>query len=59
MIIKLVLGFTNYLLSNANSVFDSTHLTVNQDMTQPFCRYFIATSYNTYLVEQQVFLNIF
>lgn len=55
MIIKLVLGFTNYLLSNANSVFDSTHLTVNQDMTQPFCRYFIATSYNTYLVEQQVF----
>lgn len=48
-------GFTKYLLSNANSVFDPMHKTVFQNMDQPFNKYFIATSYNTYLVEDQVY----
>ncbi|KAI1731874.1 phosphatidylinositol-specific phospholipase c, X domain-containing protein [Ditylenchus destructor] len=47
-------GFTNYLLSDSNSVFDPTHLRVFHDMDQPFHRYFIASSYNTYLVEDQL-----
>lgn len=47
-------GFSNYLLSQANSVFDSTHLNVCQDMGRHFSHYFIATSFNTYLVEDQL-----
>uniref|UniRef100_A0A915ECC4 Phosphoinositide phospholipase C n=1 Tax=Ditylenchus dipsaci TaxID=166011 RepID=A0A915ECC4_9BILA len=47
-------GFTNYLLSDSNSIFESAHQKVHQDMDQPMSRYFIATSYNTYLVEDQL-----
>lgn len=48
------LGFTNYLLSEESYLFDITHKTVCQEMNQPFSNYFIATSHNTYLVEDQL-----
>lgn len=35
-------------------MFDPAHQIVCQNMDQPFNHYFIATSYNTYLVEDQV-----
>jgi hypothetical protein len=47
-------GFSNYLLSQTNSPFDPAHLNVCQDMCRPFSHYFIATSFNTYLVEDQL-----
>ncbi|KAL3095460.1 hypothetical protein niasHS_007559 [Heterodera schachtii] len=47
-------GFTNFLLSHSNSVFDVAQMTVCQDMSRPFSHYFISTSFNTYLVEDQL-----
>ncbi|XP_076818482.1 inactive phospholipase C-like protein 1 isoform X1 [Clavelina lepadiformis] len=47
-------GFTKYLMSDNCSVFDPKHLKVCQDMTQPLSHYFIASSHNTYLMEDQV-----
>ncbi|VDN22470.1 unnamed protein product [Gongylonema pulchrum] len=47
-------GFTNYLLSEEGYLFDIMHKRVCQEMNQPFSNYFIATSYNTYLVEDQL-----
>jgi hypothetical protein len=44
-------GFTNYLISN--TAFDPAHNSICQDMDRPFTDYYIATSYNTYLVEDQ------
>ncbi|CAD5219079.1 unnamed protein product [Bursaphelenchus xylophilus] len=46
-------GFTNYLLSRAGLVFDPQHFQVCHDMSRPLNEYFIAASYNTYLVEDQ------
>ncbi|XP_022097790.1 inactive phospholipase C-like protein 2 isoform X2 [Acanthaster planci] len=47
-------GFTNYLLSEDCDIFDSQHRHVCQDMTQPLSHYFIASSHNTYLTEDQL-----
>uniref|UniRef100_A0A0R3S729 Phosphoinositide phospholipase C n=1 Tax=Elaeophora elaphi TaxID=1147741 RepID=A0A0R3S729_9BILA len=47
-------GFTNYLHSDENFLFDSTHQDVCQKMSQPFSNYFIATSFNTSLVGDQL-----
>ncbi|VDN08285.1 unnamed protein product [Thelazia callipaeda] len=41
-------GFTNYLNSEENYLFDMTHRKVCQEMNQPFNNYFIATSLNAY-----------
>ncbi|CAD5213613.1 unnamed protein product [Bursaphelenchus okinawaensis] len=46
-------GFTCYLLSRAGLVFDPQHFQVCHDMSRPFNEYYIAASYNTYLVEDQ------
>ncbi|KAI6241512.1 Phospholipase C and C2 calcium-dependent membrane targeting domain containing protein [Aphelenchoides fujianensis] len=46
-------GFTSYLLSKSGLVFDPSHYAVCHDMDRPFNEYFIAASYNTYLVEDQ------
>lgn len=46
-------GFTNYLHSKINNIFDPAHYSICQEMDRPFSEYFIATSYNTYLVEDQ------
>uniref|UniRef100_A0A915LLQ5 Phosphoinositide phospholipase C n=1 Tax=Meloidogyne javanica TaxID=6303 RepID=A0A915LLQ5_MELJA len=52
--IMTVDGFSNFLHSQKNSVFDPLHLNVCQNMEKPFSNYFISTSFNTYLVEDQL-----
>ncbi|KAL4224626.1 Inactive phospholipase C-like protein 2 [Mactra antiquata] len=47
-------GFTYYLLSVECDIFDPEHDTVCQDMTQPLSHYFVASSHNTYLLEDQL-----
>ncbi|CAH1787304.1 unnamed protein product, partial [Owenia fusiformis] len=47
-------AFTSYLLSNECDIFDPIHRSVTQDMTQPLSHYFIASSHNTYLMEDQL-----
>ncbi|XP_067825229.1 1-phosphatidylinositol 4,5-bisphosphate phosphodiesterase delta-3-like [Heptranchias perlo] len=47
-------GFMMYLLSSEGDVFNSNHDQVYQDMTQPLSHYFISTSHNTYLMEDQL-----
>ncbi|XP_060704612.1 1-phosphatidylinositol 4,5-bisphosphate phosphodiesterase delta-3-like isoform X2 [Hemiscyllium ocellatum] len=47
-------GFMMYLLSPDGDVFNSDHDKVYQDMTQPLSHYFISTSHNTYLMEDQL-----
>lgn len=40
--------------SPAGDIFNPEHYNVNQDMTQPLCNYFIASSHNTYLMGDQL-----
>lgn len=47
-------GFTMYMLSKENDVFNPDHARVYQDMTHPLAHYFISTSHNTYLTKDQV-----
>uniref|UniRef100_A0A8C9W3Q1 Phosphoinositide phospholipase C n=1 Tax=Scleropages formosus TaxID=113540 RepID=A0A8C9W3Q1_SCLFO len=47
-------GFTNYMRSPAGDIFNPEHYEVNQDMMQPLCNYFIASSHNTYLTGDQL-----
>ncbi|XP_013409003.1 inactive phospholipase C-like protein 2 [Lingula anatina] len=47
-------GFTAYLLSEDCDLFDPEHRKVCQDMAHPLSHYFIATSHNTYLLEDQL-----
>ncbi|XP_067825232.1 1-phosphatidylinositol 4,5-bisphosphate phosphodiesterase delta-3-like isoform X3 [Heptranchias perlo] len=47
-------GFMMYLLSSEGDVFNSNHDQVYQDMTQPLSHYFISSSHNTYLMEDQL-----
>ncbi|CAB1314677.1 unnamed protein product [Coregonus sp. 'balchen'] len=47
-------GFTNYMRSPAGDIFNPDHHHVHQDMTQPLCNYFIASSHNTYLTGDQL-----
>ncbi|KAK1159579.1 1-phosphatidylinositol 4,5-bisphosphate phosphodiesterase eta-2-like isoform X2 [Acipenser oxyrinchus oxyrinchus] len=47
-------GFTNYMRSPAGDVFNPEQYEVNQDMSQPLCNYFIASSHNTYLMGDQL-----
>lgn len=49
-----IAGFTNYLLCDECCLFDATHRCVCHEMNHPFAHYFIAASYNTYLVEDQL-----
>ena len=51
---KKFLGFTNFLLGAESSIFDPAHHSTCHDMDHPFSHYFIATSHNTYLVEDQI-----
>lgn len=47
-------GFLMYLTSAEGSIFNSEHLHVYQDMTQPLSHYFISSSHNTYLLDDQL-----
>ncbi|XP_052438986.1 1-phosphatidylinositol 4,5-bisphosphate phosphodiesterase eta-1 isoform X1 [Carassius gibelio] len=50
-------GFTNYMRSPVCDVFNPQHNEVNQDMDQPLCNYYIASSHNTYLTGDQLLSN--
>ncbi|NXG58800.1 PLCD4 phosphodiesterase, partial [Hemiprocne comata] len=47
-------GFLMYLCSPEGSIFNPRHRVLWQDMTQPLCHYFISSSHNTYLIEDQI-----
>ncbi|OCT61019.1 1-phosphatidylinositol 4,5-bisphosphate phosphodiesterase delta-4-like [Xenopus laevis] len=47
-------GFLIYLCSPEGSIFNVAHEQLCQDMTQPLCHYFISSSHNTYLMEDQI-----
>ncbi|XP_063777860.1 1-phosphatidylinositol 4,5-bisphosphate phosphodiesterase delta-1 isoform X2 [Pseudophryne corroboree] len=47
-------GFLMYLLSDDGDVFNPGHSKVYQDMNQPLNHYFISSSHNTYLMEDQL-----
>ena len=47
-------GFTMYMLSLENDVFNPDHARVTQDMSRPLTDYFISSSHNTYLTKDQV-----
>ncbi|NWI58301.1 PLCD4 phosphodiesterase, partial [Calyptomena viridis] len=47
-------GFLMYLCSPEGSIFNPQHRVLWQDMNQPLCHYFISSSHNTYLIEDQI-----
>ncbi|KAM6933695.1 1-phosphatidylinositol 4,5-bisphosphate phosphodiesterase eta-1 isoform 3-T3 [Xenentodon cancila] len=47
-------GFTSFMRSPTCDIFNPLHHVVNQDMDQPLCNYFIASSHNTYLTGDQL-----
>ncbi|XP_061782565.1 1-phosphatidylinositol 4,5-bisphosphate phosphodiesterase delta-4-like isoform X1 [Nerophis lumbriciformis] len=47
-------GFQMYLCSQEGSIFRPEHLALYQDMSQPLSHYFISSSHNTYLLEDQL-----
>ncbi|XP_044043835.1 1-phosphatidylinositol 4,5-bisphosphate phosphodiesterase delta-4 isoform X2 [Siniperca chuatsi] len=47
-------GFLMYLGSAEGSIFNPQRRGVFQDMSQPLCHYFISSSHNTYLMEDQL-----
>ncbi|XP_028264297.1 1-phosphatidylinositol 4,5-bisphosphate phosphodiesterase delta-3-A-like [Parambassis ranga] len=47
-------GFTMYMLSKENCVFNPQHARLYQDMTHPLAHYFISSSHNTYLTKDQL-----
>ncbi|XP_005874477.1 PREDICTED: 1-phosphatidylinositol 4,5-bisphosphate phosphodiesterase eta-1 isoform X1 [Myotis brandtii] len=47
-------GFTSYMRSPACDIFNPLHHEVYQDMDQPLCNYYIASSHNTYLTGDQL-----
>ncbi|KAM4539069.1 inactive phospholipase C-like protein 2 [Odontesthes bonariensis] len=46
-------GFTSYLTSAECHLFDREHDIIFQDMSQPLSHYYINSSHNTYLIEDQ------
>ncbi|XP_031575010.1 inactive phospholipase C-like protein 1 isoform X2 [Actinia tenebrosa] len=47
-------GFTQYLMEPDCDIFDPEHSKIWQDMDQPLSHYFIASSHNTYLLDNQL-----
>ncbi|XP_063076696.1 1-phosphatidylinositol 4,5-bisphosphate phosphodiesterase delta-3-A-like isoform X2 [Engraulis encrasicolus] len=47
-------GFTLYMLSKENDIFNQQHTSVYQDMSRPLSHYYISSSHNTYLTKDQL-----
>ncbi|XP_053119091.1 1-phosphatidylinositol 4,5-bisphosphate phosphodiesterase delta-1 [Hemicordylus capensis] len=47
-------GFLMYLLSADGNIFNKRHSGIYQDMTQPLSHYYVSSSHNTYLMEDQL-----
>lgn len=47
-------GFQMYLVSPESAVLDPQLLALHQDMSQPLSHYFICSSHNTYLMDDQL-----
>uniref|UniRef100_UPI003AABCAAB 1-phosphatidylinositol 4,5-bisphosphate phosphodiesterase delta-4 n=1 Tax=Centroberyx gerrardi TaxID=166262 RepID=UPI003AABCAAB len=47
-------GFQMYLCSQEGNIFKPEHRDLHQDMSQPLSHYFISSSHNTYLLEDQL-----
>ncbi|CAL8341197.1 unnamed protein product [Boreogadus saida] len=47
-------GFQLYLCSQEGSIFNTEHKDLYQDMSQPLSHYFLSSSHNTYLLEDQL-----
>ncbi|XP_042199296.1 1-phosphatidylinositol 4,5-bisphosphate phosphodiesterase delta-3-like isoform X2 [Callorhinchus milii] len=47
-------GFVMYMLSPDGDIFNHSHDLIYQDMGQPLSHYFISSSHNTYLMENQL-----
>ncbi|UJR21175.1 hypothetical protein I4U23_024273 [Adineta vaga] len=47
-------GFTNYLLSAECDIFNPSYRSISQDMDHPLNHYFIASSYHTFLLADQL-----
>lgn len=47
-------GFLMYLGSTEGCIFNPGRRGIFQDLSQPLCHYFIASSHNTYLMEDQL-----
>lgn len=47
-------GLLMYLGSSEGSIFNPAMQKLYQDMSQPLCHYFISSSHNTYLLEDQL-----
>lgn len=47
-------GFQLYLYSQEGSIFNAAHRDLYQDMSQPLSHYFLSSSHNTYLMEDQL-----
>lgn len=47
-------GLTKYLKSPEGDIFDPAHDEIYQDMTHPLTHYYIASSHNTYLLQDQL-----
>ncbi|XP_069831570.1 1-phosphatidylinositol 4,5-bisphosphate phosphodiesterase eta-1 [Dendropsophus ebraccatus] len=47
-------GFTSFMRSPTGDIFNPLHGEIYQDMEQPLCNYYIASSHNTYLTGDQL-----
>lgn len=47
-------GLTNYLRSTEGDVYNPAHDEIYQDMSLPLTHYFVASSHNTYLLQDQL-----